>query len=57
MATPARNSRVEWLRICGPLSLIASSSGSCPPAATPWTWSRSPLAIASRSASVARWPA
>ncbi len=43
--------------ICGPLSEMASSSGICPPAARPCTWSFSPLAIASRSASVARWPA
>jgi hypothetical protein len=30
MATPARNSRVLWERICGPLSEIANSSGSWP---------------------------
>jgi hypothetical protein len=53
IATPAMNSLVVTESICGPLSLIASSSGTCPPSARPCTWSRSPLAIASRSAAVA----
>ncbi len=54
IATPARNSRVDTERICGPVSLMASSSGICPSLARPCAWSRSPLAIASRSAAVAR---
>ena len=40
IATPAMNSLVVTERICGPLSLIASSSGTCPPPATLCTWSR-----------------
>jgi hypothetical protein len=37
IATPAMNSLVVTERICGPLSLIASSSGTCPPPARPCT--------------------
>jgi hypothetical protein len=47
------NSRVVTERICGPLPLMASSSGTCPPPARPQASSRSPLAIAARSAAVA----
>jgi hypothetical protein len=44
---------VECERICGPLSLMASSGGIWPSPARLCTWSFWPLAMASRSAPVA----